>query len=479
MNKSPINSLSLDQVNRLVEKTYETKKTSLPTIVLLITRLKRWQNSIRNNNFSNTTNRLNFWRLLVKDIIKINRNQFWESMKNIKVLKTDTTSSSLIMIANIKPVLKNDETENFIIKYFLEHGKTVFIKLTFKNRLDIIRNSEAKIYKYFINKLVHKRNTPNLMLFLQDFKVLDIPKLVKESNNKELNEALVILNKKERLEKEGSLMFLECGNGILLDEFLTKDTSLVDLYPIIFQIFYTIKCLNISRLKHNDLHTRNIFLQKLVKTDKKTFVYFIDNDTYFVVKNNSYFPLLFDWDLSFSPLVTTKKQAEALDHGYSKFGMCAEENDKFDLHGIISSILAYSKFLPKELTDYLKKGFGNVSNPNINQNLLARINPICKIPECYFNKMCKIKVVNINNRPRYICDGCLKVDNSVLQPTSWFIYNFPKTENSVELKFLPEFDPDFLPNNFNFNDCVFALPNVDRQKLKLDLVNMNIQKIKF
>ena len=157
----------------------------------------------------------------------------------------------------------------------------------FNNSLSV----EEAIYRNVITFLIDNHCTPNLIGYLGTLHRSIYPVLPDQTK---------IMYKKERdtlykdydINTPPMLLFLEHSPGINFHDWCDKDRSLNDVLTVFFQLLYTVLCFSNIGLRHNDLHSKNIFIEDIGEPVK---LYFNVNGTY-IELTTRYIPKIYDFD---------------------------------------------------------------------------------------------------------------------------------------------------------------------------------------
>jgi len=170
--------------------------------------------------------------------------------------------------SEIKVISDPSKSASDSVVVILKKGKQQFIlKLTFVNKSEMnpfnFPDSEAKMYK-IMNILVRKNITPHVFMLVDSFgETFDRKDIPKHFN--------IFLNKYNTYKQGVYPILTETSNDdaklVTLHELIRslnkyEAISTLILDNIMFQIMYTLHCFNLCGIKHNDLHTGNIFVLK-------------------------------------------------------------------------------------------------------------------------------------------------------------------------------------------------------------------------
>lgn len=277
-----------------------------------------------------------------------------EYMENIKVLANKGSSSNSIILFG--DLVMNDR-------------KTpVAFKIVFDS-VSMIENSlvvEQQIYINVTESMLNNFHTPHLTTCIGMVKpctTVDIIRKLSQEEQKNFNIALSKIDNKTYNVSTLSILILGKSSGktlydyispdILIDKKYVKNPLYTDLTSndklnILFQLLYTLRCFEKVGLIHNDLHMKNIFVDKLVVPEERIF-YISDN--VWVKIMIIYDTKIFDFDRGaiYHPSV---ERNFSLDYNFCQsYGQC----NKFNSRGDLSSLLA--GFIRLDLDDNIFRTF--------------------------------------------------------------------------------------------------------------------------
>jgi hypothetical protein len=261
--------------------------------------------------------------------------------------------------------------------------------------------------------------------------------------------------------EEARFLVLENITGQNFDDFLRDERTWDDILSVLFQIFYTLRVMNVMGLKHNDLHMGNIFTIEIIPPTP--YIFFITDVTYFVF-TVTYLVKIIDFDRSnLKGVANTKLNNE---EWCIHFGVCNDENPKFDLFTVLKHVYDIVSEEPS----------------TIQSELLLEFCLKCATQELYDTqfplngRLCKL-VPDPNNGPP-VCEGAWTPSDKSLKtvPQILMMDDFvPYRQN------LPEFDPRFIPptpQEMN-SSRIYAFPTVPMKNLHQSLTNEKITPIEF
>lgn len=142
------------------------------------------------------------------------------------------------------------------------------------------------------------------------------------------------------------ILLLEKANGQSLSDFLKGQAfTREDINSIMFQMIYTLTCMNQSHFQHNDLHPGNLFIDYADPSDPNETIeltYQVSRDRYYKI-NTRYIVKLFDFDQAYIKGIKNTK-LDLLDF-CEDYGICNVENPKFDLYIVLFWILRINRGL--------------------------------------------------------------------------------------------------------------------------------------
>lgn len=274
-------------------------------------------------------------------------------LEDANTLSKTSTSQSIIIDGKIKNINKN-----------------VIIKLSF-HETGVINTMayEIEIYKYIINELIINKYTPHLISFIGAYTCVDFlnniysfldkkdfqdffKEIIKQSKHiQKTYESDYFKTKNITYDfKTVNLLLLEKSKGIMFEEWISNGKKTIqDWSNVLFQIFYTLYIFSILGIRHNDLHFKNILIEKCYQ---KELIYIISNDKYIKLKTN-YFVKIFDFDQSsinyekiklFFDNVKNSKELKKgnmlLEHVLCEpFGICKDYNPKFDEYMVFLQLI--------------------------------------------------------------------------------------------------------------------------------------------
>jgi len=250
---------------------------------------------------------------------------------DIKILPRGSSSSSIQSLATIKTSATYP-----VLKEYLKKSPLIFLKTVFSVKGDNSDLVEKTIYKY-LTKLVIQHRTPNFMRFVAAFKCenyinmffeLDIidstQASVFEDNAEDIGDVYDITN-------EVIVLILERGMGNSLRDILKKykpDEN--EFINIMFQVFYTLREMYMAKVRHNDLHLGNIWIDVL--PSKRRLIYFVTDNEYAIIETK-YLVKIYDFDRS--TFTDGNLTNTSLNDFCPDYGMCANDNPYFDVHTIV------------------------------------------------------------------------------------------------------------------------------------------------
>lgn len=242
-------------------------------------------------------------------------------------------------------------------------GKIKFDKIGLKSYEGIVYNNyisiktspdkssglsyEVDVYKYLTENLVKTHATPNIATYIWSKKEFNNKTLaidLKDSLNKirgEIRDPNVLRWIDNKRNDNINIVVTEWLSGLDLYNFLKKrytgefsDFDSSEELNLLFQLSWTIKCMNLKRAQHNDLHYGNIFISKL--KSPTTFTYFITNNSYVQIRTQ-YIAKIYDFDQSYVESLGGNKYIK----DFTNLGIQNKINDRFDITTIICYLNDY------------------------------------------------------------------------------------------------------------------------------------------
>jgi serine/threonine protein kinase len=224
---------------------------------------------------------------------------------------------------------------------------------------------EREIYKKCTDKLILNNNTPNIAAYY--YSVLAKRNLYKKlpSYCRDLYMKFaysMLLNTDDSKKNDIfdynllHIMAIEDLKGKDLTEWLPY-ASYNDIKNIIFQVIYTLECMNYIGIRHNDLHDKNVFI---VKNNNPEYLYYVidyneesDEIECFKIKSKNGIAKIYDFDNGSIVKEDKLKNSKLEYFNLSKYGMTNSYNSKFDsftffgylLHEFISQTMEYQDIL--------------------------------------------------------------------------------------------------------------------------------------
>jgi len=273
--------------------------------------------------------------IMASEILDIQRSvcDLTAMFKNIKILDRSTSSTSIQVLATIEDKSIIHQVLDNYIKTTGENK--VFIKIGLGSQTDNSSNVERTIYHY-LRKLLFDHRTPNIMRYIMGFNCDHFSDFLKTQNSpphrryyrqmKEMTETL--MNTYPVDGDKVTISVIEMGKGKSFESLLNRGKiNEHEFKCIMFQTFYTLRELHLNKVRHNDVHLGNIWVN--IHTSPQRLIYFIDDDRY-VVLETIYVVKIYDFDRA--AFTTGTLANESLrDYFCPNYGMCENENEGFDL----------------------------------------------------------------------------------------------------------------------------------------------------
>lgn len=247
------------------------------------------------------------------------------------------------------------KTYNILGDYVRSTGEDgVFIKVGFDKEGDNSAEVEMAIYKY-LRRLLFEHRTPNVMRLVASFKcdnflnfleekgfaTTTFPRVVKRSTFPHESYYIDMVRNIEAIAdgdedvnpNKANISVIEFGKGKTFRGLLEETLTPFEFKSIAFQTFYTLRELYLNKVRHNDIHNINIWINILPVPVK--LIYFVDDDTYVIIETK-YLVKIYDFDratFTIGPLENT-----ALPLFCKEYGICSNENELFDYLIVLSDI---------------------------------------------------------------------------------------------------------------------------------------------
>ena len=204
------------------------------------------------------------------------------------------------------------------LKMFLHfEGFNDSVQRKMKNSFESLQY-EAKMYKFIFENIIKPNYSPNFISYIS-YGCCTLDSLVSSyiSNTdieKSIKNLLGNIGRRDiefNPEKNKICMLIteKAGNG---SQFETKNSTDIDnldnfwsdldkksKLQVMFQIIYSVACMNLFRINHNDFHTGNILVAEFEKPISLSF----EVKGQIFAFETYYIPYLFDWDFSYSSLL--------------------------------------------------------------------------------------------------------------------------------------------------------------------------------
>ena len=241
--------------------------------------------------------------------------------KKFTLITKESSSDSRNYFGDIKLALDN---YNYIIPVYLKMFLDIEgVHKSVKDSIEMNFKSliyEAELYKFIFDNIIEKKYSPNFIPYIAHgcYKYDNIEKFIGENELKEGFMSLVqVLNLNARRNinpninnhKVCLLITEKAGNGKQFNrEDAVRTRSLQDwldgcdpgvMNKLMFQIIYSIACMNLFRINHNDLHASNI----LVSTFEYPILLCFNVEGEIFEFETKHIPYIFDWDFSYTSLL--------------------------------------------------------------------------------------------------------------------------------------------------------------------------------
>lgn len=227
-----------------------------------------------------------------------------ETLREIKLIKKKNQSNSVQYLANMG-------------------GEKVFLKVFDpEHPIDNSLSIETEIYRNQVTKMLSNQETPHLVPFLFAFRCnRDVMKSMgfNQLPNSGIIEGFVT---PQATRYRGAMKLMQFKNK-LSDKSMKK---------IIFQTLYTIHVLNKRKLRHNDMHMENIFIEHRPTPVKLS--YYIPGAGYHHMTTN-FIVKIYDWDRGMMPSVVNGFGQPGF---CKKYKICNNSDTKYDMFRFIGAL---------------------------------------------------------------------------------------------------------------------------------------------
>ncbi len=274
---------------------------------------------------------------------------------DVKVLEAGGGSPTTQAIVKIKPTETNNVLRSYAVQLQRKRQQpNVFLKFMPINGDTLNKPTvEIAIYKYLYHVLVEKQITPHIMKYVasahcQTLKdhlrwLPDIKKEVKRwYANDEDADGLYYSEIRDTVMKSGKLLVMELGQGMKFSELLkTKILSENDLKTILFQVGYTLRQMHLAGVRHNDIHTQNVWINVLPSPQITYYQLF---DGRFARVESIYDVKIYDFDQSaFTSGVLHNEYSTRSDGTCKNYGMCEIPDPIYDWLIMTNSLKIHSE----------------------------------------------------------------------------------------------------------------------------------------
>lgn len=329
--------------------------------------------------------------IIKKSKIK-NEIQMYNDIKYIFPIEFEVEDSrSMSLILRIRTKKKEKEHSSYVLKIsypITEVGSK-------KDNSFLV---ERDIYKKYTNQLILNNNTPNIAAYY--YSVLakrkfykKLPSDCKESYMRFAHYMLLDTDDSKNNDtfdyKLLHIMAIEDLKGKDLTEWISC-ASYNDIKNIIFQVIYTLECMNYLGVRHNDLHDKNIYI---VKNNNPEYLYYVtdyddksDKIECFKIKTKNGLAKIYDFDNGCVVKGKKLKNSKLDYYNMAKYGMSHSYNSKFDSFTFFGYLLYEFISQTMEYQDILEIDTGLLSLPFEiikmivekvqNNNLITELSPI-------------------------------------------------------------------------------------------------------
>ena len=287
---------------------------------------------------------------------------------------------------------------------------------------------ESKVYKFIFNNIIKPGYSPNFVSYISygccTFNsLMGIPH-ISYDNLRSLTQRIVQSYRKDGAdmpnfqennricmiitEQAGNGKRFNCPNAIRTKPLLHyfgdgTDENLSIISPscqlkIMFQIIYSVACMNLFRINHNDLHNKNILVSEFENPIPMSF----EVQGQIFAFETRYVPYLFDWDFAYSSLLGKNPKI----HGYKHINIYYDFHPCKDLYTLFCYLnftgIVPSQYRRKE-SEYTRNKHRIPIDSNIYERIQDKYEPYTK--NIYNNKVYKVKrdelVYEIGIRPLF------------------------------------------------------------------------------
>lgn len=313
-------------------------------------------------------------------------------LEDMHILKSESSSTTIQMFAKIK-----EQSPYLILLEFMKrHNNKVFVKISFEDPTDNSGLIERTMYKYLLHLYFEKR-TPNIMRYVASFKCDGFATYIEQEFTRvtdpiKKNLLGELIDKTNRLShvpginvEKATFLVVERGIGMDLDHLLESHTiNEAEFIEIMFQLFYTLREMYIHKVRHNDLHLGNIWIN--VHSRPHRLIYFVNDDDYVILKTK-YIVKIYDFDHSaftIGPLENT-----LVDNVLCPIdGECSNDNPYFDPHTI--AYILYHGFLDDSSLEYVREFAKEVIRDDyyLSENCCQPPGRMCQLTNTPFGLRC-------------------------------------------------------------------------------------------
>lgn len=296
----------------------------------------------------------------IKAFIKLDIN-FYNQLRESKIIKKVLTEEE------INKGESNLDKYNIKI-YGLDYEVGIYKKvkelIDAKNTPNFIEYEGYREYGLleFMQKVVvgsKKFSTDELKEFIGEIKGLTLLTLI---NNKGVNK---IIDYYDILYKNITVCCLVTkvpDNVTTLYDLFSEKISGTEIYQIFFQLMYNLKLMEKIKLIHNDLHTRNILIERL--SLEKTIYYKVGNKNYKL--RTKYIVKIFDFDFSYYPPNGENRKINE----FNDIGVYNEFTEKFDLFTLLCMLNGMCRDITDKYTFCLSKIIINLLPTALKNNII-------------------------------------------------------------------------------------------------------------
>lgn len=226
---------------------------------------------------------------------------------------------------------------------------------------------ESIIYTKFISYLMFNNHSMHFMQPYGMWECKDVKKMIDSWKSKEKEKINKYYTRvvKDRISPSTVWRFLvmERGSGTVWNDYMRNIKNDIEFKSVIFQVLYTLECMNRLGLRHNDLHNENLWID----TSFSGYLCYEIEETTFKVPITNNFVKIFDFDRAGISLTDLGKSVfdvsenNTLDWLCKTYGQCNDSNTFADTYYFLWNIY-HSGYTPKSIKIWISSLFSNPKN---------------------------------------------------------------------------------------------------------------------